>query len=122
MGGATSVDQAWRTPQINWWPQELPDERHFETARTQLDVCDWQVDYVITHACANSLLPKALYPNPGWEYPQRDRLTDFLDELEGKLDYKRWYFGHMHCDRDCDERHTLLYHEIVQLGDGLGWA
>ena len=61
MGGATSVDQAWRTPQINWWPQELPDERHFETARTQLDVCDWQVDYVITHTCANSLLPKALY-------------------------------------------------------------
>lgn len=119
MGGATSVDQAWRTPQVNWWPQELPDERHFETARTQLDACDWQVDYVITHTCASSILPRALYPNPGWQYPEHDRLTDFFDELEAKLRYKRWYFGHMHCDRDCDERHTLLYNEIIKLGAGV---
>lgn len=34
MGGATSVDKEYRIPYSSWWPQELPDERNFEEART----------------------------------------------------------------------------------------
>ena len=48
-----------------------------------------------------------------------DRLTGFLDELEDRLDYKRWYYGHFHRDGNPDERHTVLYDRIVRLGDKL---
>lgn len=37
MGGATSVDREYRVPYSSWWPQELPDERDFDTARAKLD-------------------------------------------------------------------------------------
>lgn len=77
MGGATSVDRAYRIPYSSWWPQELPDERDFDDARAR------------------------------------------LDELEDRLDYKRWYYGHFHRDGNPDERHTVLYDRIVRLGDKL---
>lgn len=51
-----------------------------------------------------------------------DRLTDFFDELEKCLKFKRWYYGHFHQDHDVDERHTVLYDEIIPLGMGIDEA
>ena len=78
MGGATSVDKEYRIPYSSWWPQELPDERNFEEARTKLDSVGWKVDYVITHTCSTRMLSPTLYPAPGWTRPDVDRLTAFL--------------------------------------------
>ena len=119
MGGATSVDKEYRIPYSSWWPQELPDERNFEEARTKLDSVGWKVDYVITHTCSTRMLSPTLYPGPGWNYPAVDRLTAFFDELEDRLDYKRWYYGHLHRDANPAERHTVLYDCIVRLDDEL---
>lgn len=118
-GGAASVDRQWRTEGLDWWPDELPGEEEFAHARATLDACGWEVDYVITHTCASRLLGKTLYPKEGWEHPARDRLTDFLDEVEERLSYRHWYFGHFHEDKDVDERHTLLFNEVVPLGAGV---
>lgn len=84
MGGATSVDREYRVPYSSWWPQELPDERDFDTARARLDEVGWKVDCVITHTCAMRMLSPTLYPDPCWERPDVDRLTGFLDELEDR--------------------------------------
>ena len=119
MGGATNVDREYRVPYSSWWPQELPDERDFDTARTKLDEVGWKADCVITHTCSTRMLSPTLYPDPGWERPDVDRLTEFLDELEDRLDYKRWYYGHFHRDGNPDKRHTVLYDRIVRLGDKL---
>lgn len=119
MGGATSVDREYRVPYSSWWPQELPDEREFDAARAKLDEVGWKVDCVITHTCATRMLSPTLYPDPGWERPDVDRLTGFLDEIEDRLDYKHWYYGHFHRDGNPDERHTVLYARIVRLGDKL---
>lgn len=119
MGGATSVDKEYRIPYSSWWPQELPDERNFEEARAKLDSVGWTVDYVITHTCSTRMLSSTLYPASGWNCPSVDRLTAFFDELEDRLDYKRWYYGHFHRDTNPAERHTVLYDCIVRLGDEL---
>lgn len=116
LGGATSVDKEWRIPGADRWPQELPSHAEFDHAIDTLDANNWQVDYVITHTCSTSMLPAALWPSDGWEDPDHDCLTDFLDELEQKLEYKRWYCGHFHCDKNMDERHTVLFQEFVRLG------
>lgn len=119
MGGATSVDKEYRIPYSSWWPHELPSERNFEEARTKLDNVGWKVDYVITHTCSTRMLPPTLYPAPGWNCPAVDRLTAFFDELEDRLDYKHWYYGHFHRDANPAERHTVLYDCIIRLGDEL---
>lgn len=119
LGGATSPDRDLRVEGVDWWPDELPGDDELAHARETLDACDWHVDYVITHTCPSGLLAKALYPSPNWRHPDRDRLTDFLDEVDARLTYKRWYFGHFHADRDVDKRHTLLFDEVVRLGLGV---
>lgn len=119
MGGATSVDRDFRVPYATWWPQEQPGEQNFAEAREALEANKWQVDYVVTHTCADSMLRAALYPGKGWERPDRDRLTGFLEELEGRLSYKRWYFGHFHRDADLERNHTVLYDRVVELGKGV---
>ena len=115
------ADIAWleSRPYSSWWPQELPDERNFEEARAKLDSVGWKVDYAVTHTCSTRVLSPTLYPAPGWNYPAVDRLTAFFDELEDRLDYKRWYHGHFHRDANPAERHTVLYDCIVRLGDEL---
>lgn len=119
MGGATSVDRAWRVPGLSWFPEELPSAAEYEEAERNLDRVGWKVDYVLTHTCATGLLPRALYPDTGWQAPERDKLTDFLESLERRLSYRRWYFGHFHKDRELDDRHTLLYQRVVRLGESL---
>ena len=114
MGGAASADKMWRRPFVDWWPCELPSEQNFEEARTKLDSVNWDVDYVISHTCATSFLESTMGSSG-----ESDRLTDFFDELEERLNFKRWYYGHFHQDRDVDERHTVLYDEIVPLGTGI---
>lgn len=111
LGGATSADKRWRHPGEDWWPCELPGEENFEEARARLDSVSWKVDYVITHTCATGLLEPTM-GRPG----DADRLTDFLDEVESKLDFSHWYYGHFHRDADVDGRHTVLYDEIVPIG------
>ncbi|MBP3885629.1 MAG: metallophosphoesterase [Olsenella sp.] len=122
LGGARSVDRFWRNPYKDWWPDEMPSKECLADARARLDEANWEVDYVVTHTCATRLLPATLRPDRGWENPDADRLTDFFDELEERLSFRHWYFGHFHRDRDVDNRHTVLYDRVVRLGDGVGRA
>ena len=39
--------------------------------------------------------------------------------LEDELSYKRWYYGHFHRDSDPAEKHTVLYDEVVSLGQSV---
>ena len=119
MGGATSVDRARRFEGASWWPQELPDAADFSRADAALATRGWRVDYVVTHACSTRMLPRALYPDPEFRHPDRDRLTDYLDGLEDRLSFRRWYCGRYRVDRDLDGRHTVLYDRIVRLGEGV---
>lgn len=48
---------------------------------------------------------------------RHDDLTAFLDELEDRLDYRYWFFGHFHEDAQIDERHSILFQDIVDLDD-----
>lgn len=110
MGGADSVDKDWRTPGKSWWPEEMPSEDEYIEANLNLYNYENEIDCIITHTAptsiANQLIPKIKPP---------DRLTDFLEDIKNSIKYKHWYFGHFHDDRDIDEKHTLLYYNIIPL-------
>ena len=97
----------------SWWPQELPTEQELQTGLDNLAKADFTVDYVITHCCATDLQTAIVhYLN---KPSKADVLTDYFQALEGKLHYKHWYFGHYHYYLQADEKHTVLYNDIIKL-------
>jgi len=46
---------------------------------------------------------------------QPDRLTDYLQDVDERLKYKKWFFGHYHDNRSVTEKHILLYEQIVRI-------
>ena len=73
------------------WPEELPSAEEYAEAQRNLDVCGWEVDYIITHSPPSSLAERLGCP--------QDELTDFLEEIRQKASYRRWMFGHCHGDQ-----------------------
>lgn len=115
MGGATSNDRQYRREGRSWWPEEMPSEEEIEHCRSSLDRVGWKVDHVVTHEAPAALAEK-LCRERGREY-RCDRLQRFLGELDGRLGYRAWFFGHYHGDEWRDDRHRLIYRDIVPIED-----
>jgi len=112
MGGATSIDKYRRKKGISWWKEEIPSNKEFEEAFNNLDKHNWIVDYVISHTCSMRIMQERGY------IKENNALNKFFDMLEGDLEYKHWYFGHFHNSIGIDEKHTMVYNEIIELKDG----
>ena len=108
LGGAISIDKAYRTPRLSWWPEEEITYHDIDNAIANLAKADNKVDYVITHCCDTKTVLKAF----GF---RRDACTDQLMFIDKVVDYKHWFFGHYHFDRKINEKKTCLYQEIVEL-------
>ena len=116
MGGASSHDREWRVEGWSWFPEELPSLEELERAEKNLDAAGWDVDLVISHCCSSRMLPAALgAAGAGGGREGRDRLNEWFDTLEDRLDFQAWYFGHYHADAQLDERHRLIYRDIVRV-------
>lgn len=109
MGGADSIDRMRRKEGVSWWKEELPSKEEFETAMRNLDLHDWDVDYVLTHTTSSANMRMMTY------IKERNPLNSFFDILESDLKYKHWYFGHFHMDKVFNVKHTVLYKEVIQI-------
>ena len=109
MGGGESVDRESRTLGKTWWKEELPSESEYCEARENLEKVNWKVDYIITHTASMEMMVKME------ELKENNSLTCFLNELESKISFRHWYFGHFHRDEMVDEAHTVVYQKIILL-------
>lgn len=100
----------YRVKGYSWWPQELPSEVELQVGRDNLDKVGCRVDFVISHCLSTKLQTQIV----GYGF---DRLTDYFDELEGKLHYRHWFAGHYHADTGVDSKHTILYNRLVNIAD-----
>lgn len=116
-GGARSVDRGLREEGSTWFPEEEPSEEDVRNAERNLDRVGWEVDYVVSHTCPTSVLPRALWPDTGWDTPLVDEASRALESIVSHLTFKRWYFGHLHRDRAIDRRYGELYDQVIQAGD-----
>jgi 3-oxoacid CoA-transferase subunit A len=80
----------------------------------QLDSVDWTINYVLTHTVPLKYEPTEVFlPNINQEIV--DKTTEkWLDRIEDKLNYDRWFAGHYHYDTRID-RLTIMYMEIEDL-------
>lgn len=109
MGGARSVDRALRIEHISWWEQEIPSKEEMDKAIRALDECEWSVDYVITHCAPRSIQTMLA------EWYENDPMVSFLERVRIDLQFKRWYFGHYHIDKQINEQFIAMYDKVVPI-------
>lgn len=112
-GGAQSHDKEYRKENINWWPAEMPSIEEYEEGLKNLEQTNWEVDFVITHMCPTSTL-KILKDRITTDV-KVDQLSEYLEQIQGRLRYRKWFFGHFHSDIELPNRHKLLYKTIEEI-------
>ncbi len=114
MGGAYSVDKAWRQEGISWWPQEVPTEEECQAAKDNLISSYRRVDYILTHTC-----PQIFIQLMGYSADHHDlQLTGFLNWVWYEIDFRHWYFGHWHMDRELHPKLTAMYENMTTIPEG----
>lgn len=102
-----------RVKGMDWWPQELPSREEYEEAWENLRANNMKVDYIITH-CAPTYVQERIIDHFGNDSYPRNELTDFLQEIAEKVEFREWYLGHFHLPMVFGNIKVLEY-EIVQL-------
>lgn len=101
---------SYRVNHISWWEHELPTEEEMEEGRRNLAACDDMVDFIITHCCSSStqaILSGGLY--------KPDVITNYLEEIKQKIQYKKWFFGHYHYNKNVSAEEILIYEQLVRI-------
>ena len=93
---------------VSWWKEELPtEEEMYEGIKNTLK--NNKVDFVFTHCCPTTT---QLFLNSRYS---SDVLTDYLENMRVRLDFKRWYFGHYHVDKAVNDKEIAVYNQVVQI-------
>lgn len=115
MGGAWSIDADWREEGDDWWPEEIPSQEELDLGERNLASHGWKADYVLTHDCPHRYLEEITADSPFGDIQHTDRLEEWLDMVDDRLDFEHWYFGHHHEDFDVDDLHTCVMNHVIQI-------
>ena len=114
-GGGFSIDKARRTENKSWWSREMPSEYEYVRGIVNLHHVYSKVDYIITHTCSNKMFNDlSFFFNFHDKIKGEDTLRKYFDDIEKKVEYKKWFYGHFHQDHDF-KKHQALYDVVVEI-------
>ena len=97
-GGAYSQDKYSRRQNVDWWPQEIPDEDEMEEGIMNLNRYNGQIDYIVTHTAPYEVLLEL-----GMDVAQEEEeFVQYLENIRNAVYFKQWFFGHLHMYEDLD--------------------
>ena len=104
IGGAYSVDKYYRLSRgMGWFESEQPDGCIKSYVESALCMVNWDVDVVLSHTCPLKYEPVEWFL-PMINQDSVDKSTEeWLDTVENKLKYKKWYCGHYHGSKKIDK-------------------
>ena len=109
-GGAYSIDRAYRDLGFTWFEEEIPSQEEYEEAWKNLEACDYEVDYIISHTG-----PYEVITELGYEcHDEALEQVMFFQQVADCVDFKDWYFGHFHEDVDVENFHCRI-DEVTQI-------
>lgn len=116
IGGAYSVDKEYRLAHgYRWFPDEQPSEEIKQRVEKKLDEIGWETDIVLSHTCPIKYQPTETFIH-GLDQSRVDSSTEiWLDGIEDRLRYQKWYCGHYHVDKRID-RIEFLFQSIRLFG------
>lgn len=111
MGGAYSIDRYMRYEGLSYWKEELPDNSEYKEASKNLKECGFKVDYILTHTA-----PRAIIRWMG-KYPDAHdmELTGFLEWVMHETEFRKWFFGHWHIDKEFRKKFRALYFNVIRI-------
>ena len=132
VGGAHSIDKMRclenGTP---YWFDEMPDDKTKKLVECKLENENNKIYGILTHTCPNNYLPTEMFmttrqnasikrkPQKAKSIkafkPDIDRSTEiWLEKIEKNTEYKVWFCGHYHIDKEIDKIH-MMRHNIRPL-------
>lgn len=110
IGGAFSVDKYYRLAHDGpWFPDEQPSQDTKNTVENNLAKANWKVDQVLSHTCPTKYIPTEMFL-PQVDQSTVDRSTEeWLNTIEDRLTYDRWFCGHWHTNKHIDKMHFLFH-------------
>lgn len=113
IGGAYSVDKEYRQMiGQRWWADEQPSEETKRFVEHQLDSII--VYGVLSHTCPLKYEPHEVFL-AGINQDVVDKSTEqWLDSIEERIQYQKWYCGHYHTDK-CIDKMRFLFETIEPL-------
>lgn len=95
-GGGNSIDRMYRQTGVSWWPQEMPTMAEYEEGTMNLEKVDYRVDYILTHSCPQTIGRQLVT----MIYPGEEELQRYFEFIANEAEFRDWYFGHWHVERD----------------------
>jgi DNA repair exonuclease SbcCD nuclease subunit len=102
--------EPYRINHLSWWEREMPSQEEMDEGRRNLEENDYTVDFIVSHCSASST---AALISHGKFKP--DTLTMYLEEIRQKTNFKKWFFGHYHENRNVNANEILLYEQIIRI-------
>ena len=113
IGGAYSIDKVFRIMHgYNWFKDEQLTPK--EMINIINKVKGKHYDIVLTHTCPYKYEPTEVFLS-GIDQQYVDKsMEHFLDIIEEKVDYDKWYCGHYHTEKEIDKI-EFMYGNIKKL-------
>ena len=103
-------NKPYRINHLTWWKEELPSEEEMREGKENLEANENEVDFIVTHCCSSStqtLLSGGTF--------KADILTDYLEEIRQTVQFKKWFFGHYHNNKNINSSEILIYEQMIRI-------
>lgn len=104
-GGCKSSSR-WKEAGL-WYPGDEASEDELQLAYENIQKYNFKFDYILTHKYEQD-------PPRGSVSIKLLELTKYIEE---KVSYRKWYSGHWHQNKKVDDKHTVVYDELLPLID-----
>lgn len=108
-GGGESIDREVRTTHLSWWEEEMPTMEEMRVGVQILTQNDWKVDYIITHDAPSDFKKFLLGSN------DINGLNVYLDEINKRCKYTKWFFGKYHINRRLSSTHEAVFDSVIKI-------
>lgn len=118
-GGAYSVDKRFRLEDgRHWFADEQPGPAERAAVERACEERGWKIDCVFSHTAPLRYRPTEAFMASICQDEVDVSTEEWLEYLEGRLDYRLWLCGHFHVDKEVVPGMRVLFKQVVELATG----